>query len=75
MASQFTVPQFIDAEDKIIGPITGRQFIIMMVVIIVDIILYSILPFVPFLLIGIPFFGCHRRVSRENKRRHLNANA
>ena len=26
---QFTVPQFIDVEDKIIGPITARQFIIM----------------------------------------------
>lgn len=28
---QFTVPQFIDVEDKIIGPITVRQFIIMLV--------------------------------------------
>lgn len=27
---QFTVPQFIDVEDKIIGPITARQFIIML---------------------------------------------
>jgi len=27
---QFTVPQFIDVEDKIIGPITVRQFIIML---------------------------------------------
>ena len=27
---QFTVPQFIDVEDKIIGPITTRQFIIML---------------------------------------------
>lgn len=26
---QFTVPQFIDVEDKIIGPITSRQFLIM----------------------------------------------
>lgn len=26
---QFTVPQFIDVEDKIIGPITTRQFILM----------------------------------------------
>jgi len=26
----FTVPQFIDVEDKIIGPITARQFIIML---------------------------------------------
>ena len=28
---QFTVPQFIDVEDKIIGPVTTRQFIILMV--------------------------------------------
>ncbi len=27
---QFTVPQFIDVEDKVIGPITVRQFIIML---------------------------------------------
>lgn len=27
---QFTVPQFIDVEDKIIGPITARQFIILL---------------------------------------------
>ena len=31
MAQQFVVPQFIDAEAKIIGPITGRQFLIMLV--------------------------------------------
>ena len=28
---QFVVPQFIDVEDKIIGPITTRQFIMMLV--------------------------------------------
>lgn len=28
---QFVVPQFIDVEDKIIGPITVRQFIIIMI--------------------------------------------
>jgi len=27
---QFTIPQFIDVEDKIIGPITARQFIIIL---------------------------------------------
>ena len=27
---QFVIPQFIDVEDKIIGPITVRQFIIML---------------------------------------------
>ena len=29
--NQFTVPQFIEVEDKIFGPITTRQFIIMLV--------------------------------------------
>lgn len=29
--NQFTVPQFIDVEDKIFGPITTRQFIILLV--------------------------------------------
>ena len=29
--NQFTVPQFIDVEDKIFGPITTRQFLILMV--------------------------------------------
>jgi len=28
---QFTVPQFIDVEDKIIGPVTVRQFVILLV--------------------------------------------
>ncbi len=28
---QFTVPQFIDVEDKILGPVTIRQFLIMLV--------------------------------------------
>jgi len=28
---QFTVPQFIDEEDKILGPITTRQFIILLI--------------------------------------------
>ncbi len=28
---QFTVPQFLDVEDKILGPITVRQFIILLV--------------------------------------------
>lgn len=31
MQRQFLVPQFIDVEDKIIGPITTRQFVIILV--------------------------------------------
>ncbi len=29
--NQFVVPQFIDVEDKIIGPVTTRQFVILLV--------------------------------------------
>lgn len=29
--NQFTVPQFIDVEDKIFGPITTRQFVVLLV--------------------------------------------
>ena len=28
---QFVVPQFIDVEDKVIGPVTVRQFLILLV--------------------------------------------
>lgn len=31
MPSQYTVPQFIDIEDKIFGPITVRQFVVVIV--------------------------------------------
>lgn len=31
MPQQFVVPQFIDVEDKIFGPITTRQFLIMLI--------------------------------------------
>lgn len=54
---QFVVPQFIDAEDKIIGPLTGRQFIILLVVFMVMAIMWRLLPFVWFLVVGIPFFA------------------
>jgi hypothetical protein len=54
MPDQFVVPQFIDAEDKIIGPITVRQFIILLVTFLVVAILFKLLSFVWFLLVGIP---------------------
>lgn len=40
---QFVVPQFIDVEDKILGPITTRQFAILMVDGLVMFILYKLL--------------------------------
>lgn len=42
---QFTVPQFIDVEDKIIGPITTRQFIIMLTGFVVIGVSYKIFDF------------------------------
>ncbi|MEK7202768.1 MAG: PrgI family protein [Patescibacteria group bacterium] len=45
---QFTVPQFIDVEDKIIGPITSRQFIIMLAAFILIAIFYKIFDFTLF---------------------------
>ena len=54
MPQQFTVPQFLDAEDKIFGPITMRQFIILLAAFLTDAILYKLLPFVAFLAVAIP---------------------
>ena len=45
---QFLVPQFIDVEDKIIGPITTRQFVLMLVGALLIFITYQLLPFVYF---------------------------
>lgn len=53
---QFTVPQFIDVEDKIIGPITARQFIIFLIAAIIIAIAYKIFDFSLFLTFGIIVF-------------------
>lgn len=57
MPEQYVIPQFIDAEDKIFGPITARQFIILIVVFLIDFILFRLLPFPAFLLIGVPLIS------------------
>lgn len=54
MPEQFVVPQFIDAEDKIFGPVTARQFIILMVAGLTCFALFKLLSFVTFLIVGIP---------------------
>jgi len=54
MPDQFVVPQFIDAEDKIFGPVTARQFLILMFAILVDFVLFKLLSFVTFLLTAVP---------------------
>jgi hypothetical protein len=53
---KYTVPQFIDVEDKILGPLTTRQFLIMLVTAGVMFILYKLLDFGAFLAFGLPTF-------------------
>jgi hypothetical protein len=52
---RFEVPQFIDVEDKIVGPLTWRQFIYLAGGIGILTILYFSLPFIGFVVVGIPF--------------------
>lgn len=54
---QFVVPQFIDAEDKILGPITVRQFVIMLLDLFMIFLINRLVTFGIFLVIGIPVFG------------------
>lgn len=54
---QFVVPQFIDNEDKIMGPLTGRQFIITLVMFMTLAVMWKLMPIVWFALIGVPFFA------------------
>jgi hypothetical protein len=57
MPQQFVVPQFIDVEDKIIGPITTRQFLIIMATTMILFVSYKILRFLYFVLTGLPIAG------------------
>jgi len=54
---QFVVPQFIDVEDKIIGPITTRQFLIIMGTTLILFISYKLLRFTYFAITGLPILG------------------
>ncbi len=55
--THFLVPQFIDVESKVIGPITTRQFLIMMVAGMLDFIFYKLFYFNTFLIIAIIVTG------------------
>ena len=50
---QFTIPQFIDVEDKIIGPITTRQFILLLVEAVFIAIFYKISDFALFIFLTV----------------------
>ncbi len=54
---QFTVPQFIDIEDKIIGAITVRQFVILLVAMIFIALCFKIFSLTPFILISVFIFA------------------
>lgn len=51
--SQFVVPQFIEVEDKIIGPVTTRQFIILLVDGLIIFLLFKILLFTYFVIFSL----------------------
>lgn len=57
MPDQYVVPQFIDSEDKIFGPVTARQFIILMVTGLIIFLLFKLLPFIWFCVTGLPILG------------------
>lgn len=54
---QFTVPQFIDVENKIIGPITTRQFLIILAAAVIIAICYKIFDFSLFLTCAVIILG------------------
>ncbi len=51
---RFEVPQFIDIEDKIFGPLTWRQFLYLGGGVGMAVVLFITTPFIVFVLIGIP---------------------
>ena len=53
----FLVPQFIDTESKIIGPITTRQFLIMMVAAMLDFVFYKLFFINTFIIVATPVTG------------------
>lgn len=53
---RYVVPQFIDVEDKLMGPLTVRQFILLLITAGLMFLDYKIFDFAAFLVIGIPTF-------------------
>ncbi len=51
---RFEVPQFIDIEDKIFGPLTWRQFLYLGGGVGMAVVLFITTPFIVFVLLGIP---------------------
>lgn len=57
MPDRFVVPQFIDVEDKIFGPITVRQFVVILVDFGVVFLCYKIFDFALFAITGLPILA------------------
>jgi len=51
---RFEVPQFIEIEDKIFGPLTWRQFLYLGGGVGMAVVMFFILPFIFFLILGLP---------------------
>lgn len=54
---QFQIPQFIDVEDKVIGPLTIKQFLYLLVAGVVIFILYKVLNLFATIILAIPILG------------------
>jgi len=54
---QFQVPQFIDIEDKVIGPLTIKQFLYLLVAGVIIFILYKVLNLFATIILAIPILG------------------
>lgn len=53
---QFNVPQFLDVESKIMGPLTTRQFLILLAAAIIGAIVYRLFDFSLFLVVAVILF-------------------
>jgi len=57
MSQRFVVPQFIEEENRIIGPVTVRQFIITMIVVVIEVIILGVAGLSAIFFITLLFFG------------------
>ncbi|HBS00252.1 TPA: hypothetical protein DEA19_04475, partial [Candidatus Uhrbacteria bacterium] len=58
MSQQFVVPQFLDVETKIIGPVTMRQFLILLTTLLIEFLIYRfVLNIVVVIVLGVPILA------------------
>lgn len=51
----YNVPQFVDVEDKIAGPLTWKQLLWMIALGVIMLVLWNTLELVPFVIVSVPF--------------------